>query len=360
MLFSNICIHNREKFDYLTMKRITLKDLAKELNLSPSTISRALGNNPAISNATTKRVKKRAEELGFMPNSIASSFRKSKTQSIGIIVPRIDIHFHSLVISGIEDFAYKNNYNVTIFQSKDSLKREKEITKILQNRMVDGVIGCLSIETENCDHFKKFNKLGVPLVFYDRVPTDFDANKIVINDYESAFTATKHLIKTGCKRIGHIAGSQKTTIFKDRLEGYKAALKKFKIPVDERLIMYTNDLSYEEGVLSAKKYLQLPELPDGIFCANDYTAVSVIQVFRKKEIKIPQQVAIVGFSNYPISRIIEPNLTTINDRAFQMGEASTKLLIRRIEESNDIIDSEIITLKTELIIRESTKSELGE
>lgn len=335
--------------------RITLKDLAKDLNLSPSTISRALGNHPAISDTTKKRVKKKAEELGFTPNAIAASFRNKKTRSIGIIVPRIDIHFHSLVISGIEDFAYKNNYNVTIFQSKDSLKREQEIAKILQTRMVDGIIGCLSIETTNCDHFKKFNKLGVPLVFYDRVPTDFDANKIIINDFESAFTATEHLIKSGCKRIGHIAGNQTTNIFKERLEGYKAALKKYNIPLNESLIMHTNNLSYDEGVSSAKKYLKLKELPDAIFCANDYTAVSVIQVFRKMDIKIPQQVAIVGFSNYPISRIIEPNLTTINDRAFHMGEASTKLLIRKIEDANDIIDSEIITLKTELIIRESSK-----
>ncbi|XMO85423.1 LacI family DNA-binding transcriptional regulator [Algibacter sp. AS12] len=335
--------------------RITLKDLAKDLNLSPSTISRALGNHPAISDATKKRVQKKADEKGFTPNSIASSFRMKKTRSLGVIVPRIDIHFHSLVISGIEDFAYKNNYNITIYQSKDALKREQEITKILQTRMVDGIISCLSIETTNCKHFKKFNKLGVPLVFYDRVPTDFDASKIVINDFESSFTATEHLIKSGCKRIGHIAGNQKTNIFKARLEGYKAALKSYDLPVDETLIMQTNSLSYDEGVACAKKYLSLPELPDGLFCANDYTAVSAIQVFRKNEIKIPRQVAIVGFSNYPISRIIEPNLTTVNDRAFQMGVASAKLLIRQIEDNNDIIDSEIITLKTELIIRESSR-----
>ncbi|UOB18391.1 LacI family DNA-binding transcriptional regulator [Abyssalbus ytuae] len=334
--------------------RITLKDLAKDLNLSPSTISRALGNHPAISDFTKKRVQNRAEELGFRLNSIASSFRKKKTDSIGIIVPRIDIHFHSLVISGIEEYAYNNGYHVTIFQSKDLLKREKEIAKILQTKMVDGIIICLSIETKNCDHFKKFDKLGVPMVFYDRVPTDFEANKIVINDFESAYTATEHLINAGCKRIGHIAGNQTTDIFKARLEGYKAALKKHKLPIDSSLILPTNNLNYEEGVKCAQKYMELPELPDGIFCANDYTAVSIIQVFRKAEIKIPRQVAIVGFSNYPISKIIEPNLTTINDRAFQMGEASAKLLIRQIEEKNDFIESETITLKTELIIRESS------
>lgn len=340
---------------FMKNRRITLKDLAKDLNLSASTISRALDNHPAISMATKKIVQKKAEELGFIPNSIASSFRTKKTKSIGIIVPRIDIHFHSLVISGIEDFAYKNGYNVTIFQSKDSIKREKEIVKILQNRMVDGVIACLSIETKKCDHFKKFEKLGVPLVFYDRVPTDFDANKIIINDYESAFTATEHLINSGCKRLGHVAGNQKTNIFKSRLEGFKAALNKHNLPINEDFILQTAHLTYDEGVICAMNYLELPELPDGIFCANDYTAVSLIQVFRKAEIKIPQQVAIVGFSNYPISKIIEPHLTTINDCAFQMGESSAKLLIRQIEDKDESVNSETITIRTELIVRASTQ-----
>lgn len=334
--------------------RITLKDLAKDLNLSPSTISRALQNHPAISDSTKKRVQKMAEDLGFTPNSIASSFRKKKTQSIGVIVPRIDIHFHSLVISGIEEFAYNNGYNVTIFQSKDSLKREKEIVKTLQNKMVDGVIVCLGIETKTSEHFKKIIKLGIPLVFYDRVPTDFDANKIIINDFESAYLATEHLIKNGCKRIGHISGCQTTHIFKARLDGYKAALKHYKLPIEDSLILFTNNLSYEEGAHCAETYLKSEKLPDGIFCANDYTAVSVIQVFRKAEIKIPEDVAIVGFSNYPISKIIEPHLTTINDRAFQMGEAATKLLIRQIEEKDNFITSETITLKTELMVRESS------
>ncbi|MEO8932719.1 MAG: LacI family DNA-binding transcriptional regulator, partial [Xanthomarina sp.] len=288
-------------------RRITLKDLAKDLNLSVSTISRALDNHPAISASTKKIVQEKAEELGFIPNAIASSFRTKKTKSIGIIVPRIDIHFHSQVMSGIADYAYKNDYIVIILQSKDSLKREKEIVSILENRMVDGVIACLSIETKKCDHFKRFEKLGVPLVFYDRVPTDFDANKIVIDDFESAFTATEHLIASGCKKLGHVAGNQKKNIFKARLEGFKTALLKHNLPIQEDFILYNTNLGYDEGVICAKKFLELPELPDGIFCANDYTAVSLIQVFRKANIKIPQQVALMGFSNSPISKIIEPH-----------------------------------------------------
>ncbi|MCG9972152.1 LacI family transcriptional regulator [Gramella sp. YB25] len=334
--------------------RITLKDLAQVLNLSPSTISRALADHPAISEATKEKVQKKAEELGFIPNSIASSFRKKKSHTLGVIVPRIDIHFHSLVISGIEEFAYKTGYNVTIFQSKDSITREKEITKLLQNKMVEGVIVCLATETYNYDHFKKFRKLGVPLVFYDRVPSNYDTNKIVINDFESAFKATEHLIKKGCTRIAHIAGNQSTPIFKARLQGYKSAIKKHHGNLDEKLIIPCKTLSYEEGALCAEKFLKFSPMPDGIFCANDYTAVSVIQVFRKAGIKIPEDTAVVGFSNYPISRVIEPHLTTINDRAFQMGIEAAKLLIRLIEEEKKSIKSETITLETELIIRESS------
>lgn len=335
--------------------RITIKDLAKELNLAPSTISRALANHPAISNSTKKIVKDTADKLGFTPNSIAASFRNKKTKSIGIIVPRIDIHFHSRVISGIEEFAYNKGYNVTIFQSKDSYKREKEIVKILQTRMVDGIIACLALETKNYDHLKKIIKSKLPLVFYDRTPENLETSKVTINDFDSSYVATEHLINMGCKRIAHIAGNQTTGIFKARLEGYKAALKANNLAINEELILETNGLSYQEGVVCAKKLLQTSPLPDGVFCANDYTAASVVQEFNKKQINIPGQMAVVGFSDYPIAQIIEPNLTTINDRAIQMGESAAKLLIQQIEDvDQDIIDYQTITLKTELIIREST------
>lgn len=335
--------------------RTTLKDLAKELEFSASTISRALSDHPGISKATKRKVQQKANELGFTPNSIASNFRKKKTNSIGVIVPKIDIYFHSLVISGIEEYAYSCGYNLTIFQSQDSFKREKEIVDILQNRMVEGVIICLSTETKTYSHFKKFTKIGVPVVFYDRVPANFDANKIIINDFESAFTATEHLINEGCKRIGHIAGNQSTDIFKARLEGFKAAMKKYDLKIDPAHICETSNLTYEEGVACAKKLISGDNRPDGLFCANDYTAISAIQVFQKAKIKIPQEIAIVGFSNYPISKIIEPNLTTVNDRAFKMGKAAAKLLIRQVEDEESLFDFETVTLKTDLIIRESTR-----
>lgn len=339
----------------MAASRITIKDLAARMNLSVSTISRALHNHPSIGKKTTNEVKKMAKELGYFPNSVASNLRKNKTFNIGVIVPRIDIHFHSLAISGMEEVAYKNGYGVTIYQSKDSVEREISIANILQTNRVDGIIVCLGLETKECSHFNRFKELNTPIVFYDRVSNDIEASKVVINDFEAAFKATEHLILNGCKKIAHIAGHQTTNIFKRRLEGYKEALIKHNLPVDNSLIEYTNELSYEEGVKCAKKFLSNKTIPDGIFCANDYTAISSIQVFTKAGFRVPNDVAIVGFSNYPISKIIEPTLTTIDDRAFEMGQTAAKLLIRQIKEKDQFISSETIVLKTDLIIRDSSK-----
>jgi LacI family transcriptional regulator len=335
-------------------KKITIKDLAEKMNLSVSTISRALHNHHSIGKKTTLEVQKLAKELGYFPNSIASNLRRNTTNNIGVIVPRIDIYFHSLAISGIEEIAYKKGYAVTIYQSKNSIEREKSIINILQKNMVDGIIICLGLETNNCSHLNRLKELNTPIVFYDRVSEDFEASKVMINDFDAAYKATEHLLKKGRTKIAHIAGCQKTNIFRKRLEGYKAALAMFQIPINESLIQYTNELSYEEGVSSAEKLLSGKIIPDGIFCANDYTAISAIQVFMEAGFHVPNDTAVIGFSNYPISRIIKPTLTTIDDRAFEMGQTAAKLLIRQLNEKDQFIASETIVLKTNLIEREST------
>ncbi len=335
--------------------RVTIKDLAKRMNLSVSTISRALHNNPSIGEETTREVWKLAKQLGYLPNSVASNLRRRKTNMIGVIVPRIDITFHSYVISGVEEIAYKMGYNVTIYQSKDSLEREVAITGILQTNMVDGIIACLALETQNCSHFTRFNSLKVPLVFYDRVSNDLEASKVIIDDFDAAFRVTEHLIITGCKKIAHIAGCQTTSIFASRLEGYKAALLRYNIPFDPNLVCCATDLSYEEGSRCTRKLLKLTEIPDGIFCANDYTAIGAIQSIKKSNLRIPEDIAVAGFSNYPVSTIIEPALTTIDDRAFEMGKTAARMLIRQIEDRDVNIASETVVIKTDLIVRESTK-----
>jgi LacI family transcriptional regulator len=337
--------------------RVTIKDLAKRMNLSVSTISRALHNHPSIGAETTKEVWKLAKQLGYFPNSVASNLRRRKTNMIGVIVPRIDITFHSYVISGVEEVAYKLGYNVTIYQSRDSLEREIAITSILQTNMVAGIIACLALETRNCNHFSRFNSLKVPLVFYDRVSNDLEASKVIIDDFDAASRVTQHLIDTGCRKIAHIAGCQTTSIFASRLEGYKAALIRNNLSYDPALVYCTSNLTYEEGAKGARKLLKLPELPDGIFCANDYTAIGAIQAIKKANLKIPDDIAVAGFSNYPVSTIIEPALTTIDDRAFEMGKTAARMLIRQIEERDANIASETIVIKTDLIVRESTRRE---
>ena len=336
-------------------QRITIKDLARELNLSTSTISRALQNHPNISKNTIREVQKLATKLRYFPNSMGSNLRRQKTNLIGIIVPRIDIIFHSRAISGIEKIANKLGYNIIICQSNDSYEREVANTGTLLINMVEGVIGCLARNTKNYSHYARFKEYNIPLVFYDRVCYEIEASKVVIDDCESAYKATEHLISIGCRRIAHIAGNQSTGIYVSRLEGYKASLKNNNLPLSDDLICFTEHLNYEAGIECAVRLAGLSQIPDGIFCANDYTAISAIQFFKKRDFKIPEDIAIVGFSNYPVSKIIEPALTTIDDHAFEMGQTAAKLLIRQIEEKNPNISSETVVLKTDLIIRESTQ-----
>lgn len=333
---------------------VTLKDLARELNLSLSTVSRALQNSDTISKKTKKRVLAMAEQLGYFPNSMASSLRKSKSNLIGIIVPKISIYFHSRVISGIEEIAFKNGYNVVICQSNDSYKREVENTLALLANRVEGVIACLALETTDNKHFLRLREFDTPLVFFDRVCQNFACNKVVIDDFRAAYKATQHLINIGCKLIAHIAGYQGTNIFRERVEGYKAALRDNNLePVDDYIIE-TKELTYAEGLRCSKKILTLKRPPDGIFCANDDTAVGTIQGAKQLGIKVPEKCAVVGFSNYPISTIIEPSLTTIDDRAIEMGQAAARLLIQQIEDKSDFISTQMIVIETDLIVREST------
>lgn len=335
--------------------RITIKDIAKSLNLSTSTISRVLSNHPAISENTKKIVKEKVKEMGFHLDPIASSFRSKKTKSIGVICPRIDIEFHSKVISGIEEYAYHRGYQITIFQSQDSYHREREILHMLETSFAAGVIICPALETKRYDHLKKISKSNTPLVVYDRASEQLKASKVIINDFEASFKATSHLIQQGCKNIAHIAGNQSTEIFKSRLEGFKKALTQYHLPVQEHLIKETKNLSYEEGKVVAQALLESTPLPDGIVCANDYTAAAALKVFRNNNIDIPTQTAIIGFSNYPISSILEPQISTVDDSAYEMGLVAAKILIQQIEDKDmRALEYQEVILKTKLIIRGSS------
>lgn len=335
-------------------KRVTITKLAEKLQVSPSTVSRALQNHPSIGKETSKKVQKLAAKLGYFPDSIAANLRRKKTNFIGVIVPRIDRHFHSYAISGIEEVANKAGYYVGIFQSNDSYQREIENVKMLLSNRADGVIACLALETNQHDHFLRLKENSTPLVFFDRVCYEIESSKILIDDFEAAVKVCSHLISVGCKRVAHIAGNQDSSIFRNRLNGYKEALKRNNLEIDEDLICYANDLGTEEGQEFTSQLLRLKLPPDGLFCANDKTAVGAIQVAKKARLRIPEDLAIAGFSNTPASTIIEPSLTTIDDHAFEMGQAAARLLIRQIENNDENIASETVFIRNDLIIREST------
>ncbi|HBL77937.1 MAG: LacI family transcriptional regulator [Bacteroidetes bacterium GWF2_42_66] len=334
--------------------KITIKEMAERLNVSPSTISRALQNHPSIGKKMTAEVHKLAKKLGYYPNSVASNLRRNKTNVIGVIIPRIDRYYQSSAISGIEEVASKAGYYVIIFQSNNSYEREKENARMLLASQADGIIACLALETNNYDHLAVFKENNIPLVFFDRVCYEIETHKVIIDDFGAAVKATEHLISIGCRRIAHIAGNQKMAIFRDRLRGYQETLKKNNIPLEEELICFTEDLSSEEGDAATQKFIEMQVPPDGIFCSNDPCAIGVIQKIKKAGLSVPNNIAVVGFGNTPTSLIIEPALTTIDDHAFEMGQAAARMVIRQIEESQENVDSETIIIQNDLIIRDST------
>lgn len=335
--------------------KITIKELAVILHVSPSTISRALQNHPSIGKKTTLLVQETAQKLGYFPNSLASNLRRKKTNLIGVIIPRIDRHFQSSAISGIEEVCSKSGYYVTIFQSNNSYEREKENARMLMSSQADGVIACLAMETNHYEHLAVFKQKNIPLVFFDRVCYDIDTHKVVINDFEAAMKSTRHLLEAGCRRIAHIAGNQKMAIFRDRLKGYREAIIQEGMSLDEDLVCVTDDLSAEEGRQAVAGFLRLKNPPDGIFCSNDTSAISAIQYIKSRGLKVPGDIAVAGFSNTPASLIIEPALTTIDDHAFEMGQAAARLLIRQIENPGENLAAETIVIPNDLIARESTR-----
>ena len=331
----------------------TIHDIAKKLNFSASTVSRALNNNPKISEATRKLIKKTADEMGYRPNILAASFRTKRTNTIGVVVPHINRHFFSSVISGIEEVAYKSGFTVTISQSNDNFEKENKITHTLFSNRVDGLIISLGMNTIDFSHLKLFSDKNIPLVFFDRVVDEIEAHKIVVDDFDCGYLATKHLIEQGAKRVAHIGGSLNIKIYKNRQDGYIKAIKESGFEIEESLIV-NNSLTREDGTNAAKKLFRNKKLPDAIFCANDTTALSVIIYLRENNIKVPENVLLVGFSNEPFSEVVTPPISTIKQPGFLMGKKAAELIIHQINNKNTKQNFETITMPTELIIRNSS------
>ncbi|MBA6154033.1 LacI family DNA-binding transcriptional regulator [Gelidibacter maritimus] len=334
--------------------KVTIHDIAKILNIDSSTVSRALNNSPRVTEKTKKKIIAKANELGYQRNDLASNLRKSKTNTLGVIVPRISRHFFSSAIAGIEEAAFKMGYNVVICQSLEQLEREKSNIKTLLANRVDGVLASISMETENYDHFEGLRKRKIPFVFFDRHCNIPNTSSVLLDDFQAGFDATEHLIFQGYKSIAHFSGPKHLEIYKNRFEGYKAALKKHHIDFIEELIFYSR-LMEQDGIDNINKLLSLPIKVDGIFSANDVAAISAMKQLKKKGLRIPIDIGVVGFSNEAISAVIEPSLTTINQPGFEIGTRATELLVSQIMVGNDSFIHEKIIIQGSLIERESSQ-----
>ncbi|MBC9797403.1 LacI family DNA-binding transcriptional regulator [Sinomicrobium weinanense] len=335
-------------------KEITIYDIAKKLKYSPSTISRALNDHTSISKKTIRAIKKTAKEMGYHPNSLAASLRNNRSKTLGIMISRINRPFISSLISGIEEHARKSGYNVIISQSNDKYENEVVNAQTLYNSRISGLIVSLSMETRKVDHLKQFMDQGIPIVFVDRVPDELNIHKVIIDNYAAGYKATQHLIEQGCSRIAHFAGAQHRNVYRERKKGYIDALKDYNIPVDNDLIIRFKSLSFEEGEKATRKLLDLPGPPDGIFSANDTTAVSAILHAKKRGVKIPEELAVIGFNDDPIASIVEPGLSTITHPAIKMGQICAQRILQHAREDQDHAVSEITVLPTELLIRDSS------
>ena len=335
-------------------KEITIYDIARQLNISAATVSRGLKDLPAINKSTRKKIQDLAKELGYRSNTFASNLRKKNTNTIGVIVPRLSSYFMSNVLAGMENIASTEGFNLIISQSLETLKKEITNVETMFANRVDGLLVSLSGETENVDHFEPFLRKGIPLIFFDRIKEHSKCMGIIIDNYKSGYEATKHLLDHGYRRIMHISGNTISQVYAERLRGYKQALADHRIAPDPKLII-TKNLSEDAGIEAAEHILKMKHRPDAVFSANDACAVYCMRTLKQAGIKIPEEIGFVGFNNDPMSKVVEPNLTTVNYLGYAMGEAAATQLINHLNGISNIRSTNIIILRSELIIRESSR-----
>ena len=331
---------------------VTIKDLARELNISASTVSRALKDHPDISKETKRAVQELAQKLNYQPNAVALSLKQRRSNTIGVIIPEIVHYFFSSVISGIEDVAYEAGFNVIICQSNERYEREVANAKTLLASRVDGVLVSISKHTTDYKHFKNFQNNEVPIVFYDRVVPDIIADQVIIDDFDAAYRSTRHLIDSGRTRIAHLGGPMALLIGQNRKNGYLKALSEAGIPADENLILEAD--SFEKARMAIMKLINQKIKFDGVFATNDLTAIGAMQTIQKKGYKIPDEIAIVGFSDGRFSGITDPTLTSVDQHGYEMGTLATQMLLKRILSEADEYPAETKVLNADLIVRGSS------
>ena len=334
-------------------KEVTIYDLARKLNISIATVSRALKDDPVVSKKTKKRIADLALEMGYRSNNFARNLRTSRTNTIGVIIPRINSSFMSAVIAGMENVANSEGYNLIISQSSESAEKERVNAATLFNSRVDGLLVSLAYDTDSLAHFEPFTKKKIPLIFFDRTSDKTEGTCIQINNFRAAYEATTHLISQGYTRIVHITATPKRNVYVDRLQGYKQALADQRIAFREDYVIVGN-LSQEAGTDAAARILEMRPMPDAVFVANDNCAVGCMTALKHAGIRIPDDIAFVGFNNDPVSTVIEPNLTTVNYPGYEMGQIAARNLIDHLNGASSIHSTNTIILRSELMIRESS------
>ncbi|UYQ91744.1 LacI family transcriptional regulator [Chitinophaga horti] len=338
-----------------SISKTTIEDIARALNITAATVSRALHNHPAIKEATKKIVRETAEKLNYRPNRIASSLRLGRSYIIGVIIPSAEISFFGSVIHGIEKVANINGYNVLIYQSNELYESEKKGVQTFLQSQVDGVLASISKETINLDHYSELKRRGIPLVLFDRASDSLGVSSVVVNDYRGAFDATRHLIEQGCRRIAHIGGQQHVNIFNQRLKGYIDALNVHNIALDDDLIVY-GKVSIESGRECMNRLLAGTNVPDGVFAVEDFTALGAMQAIKSAGKKMPEEIALIGFANEAFGEYLTPSLSTVNQQTVVMGEEAAKLFfdIQRKGHSPNGQPQKLV-LEPALICRQSSK-----
>lgn len=338
------------------MKEVTLKQIAENLGISITTVSKALKDYPDVSKKTKALVKKEAKKLRYKPNVFAVNLRTKESKTVGLIIPEVVHHFFSSVINGIIEQAEKKGYLVIILQSNENYKLEKKQVDLLISKRVDGIMISLANKTVDISHLKRLKELEVPLVMFDKISKLIECSKVVINDREAAYRATKHLIDSGCKKIAHFRGDLLPQNSIDRFLGYKKALEDHDLPYDSSMVYICERVNYEDGRRAAEQLLNDHDDIDGIFAITDLAAIGAISVFNERGIRVPDDISIMGFSNWFISSAITPSLSTVDQPGYAMGKKTFKLLFKEMKarKKKKPIQYETFELPTEIIKRNST------
>lgn len=330
---------------------VTLKDIAEELNISISTVSRALKEHPRISLGTQEKVKRTAERLGYLSLDMLEVQKQKRSNLIGVIVPKISYHLYAMAISGIERVAEEHGMHIIVCQSNESYEREKGLVQELINAGVNGVIASLASETKDFSHYSELKKMGIPLVFFNRDCNDIITHKVTIDNTRAAIEAVEHLIEIGCKKIAYIGGPEVLQINVNRAEGYKIAMRNNNLEIPEGYLVYSN-FDRENTLSAARKLLYSPVHPDGILAFSDQIAISVMLAAKERGIAMPEKLSLVGFNNEPVDELLEPSLTSVDQPGFRMGVESAQLILKQIKNSNGPFEKRV--LKSFLVVRNST------